>query len=274
MRELTHAVLAACLMMAGSLLAQALTPTIKLTQQLGEPRFITVVPAQLGPWGNVEDDLGAVLDPQTLQPDRKLNSEVLKRIYANSSGERVMVLLAYAPELGPTLHAYRPEACYPAQGWAVSSQRSDEMALQEGQLPLRRLETARDAQHREAVSYWTLIGSHASRGALHNQLLRMEYSSHNLEPDGLVMRISSPVNGDPATAFALHDDFLRALVTTLKPDARERLVGLPNPQASTGSWLTPAPEGPRVAASAQAASASASGAQQVPDTRSAQPTRP
>jgi EpsI family protein len=206
-----------------------------------------------------------------------LNSEVLKRIYANAEGERVRVLLAYAPELGTTLHAYRPQACYPAQGWVVSSQRSDMLDLPQGQLPLQRLETTRDAQHREAVSTWSLIGSHASRGLLHSQLLRFDYSSRNLEPDGLVMRISSPLNGDdPAGAFALHDDFLRAFVATLKPDARERLAGLPNPQASTARWQTPAAAAPSNPASSppSARAGAAAGTPVQPATAPPGPTRP
>ncbi|MFM2069172.1 MAG: EpsI family protein [Pseudomonadota bacterium] len=248
MRELTHAVLVACLMMTGSLLAQALTPTVKLAQQIGEPRFTVMVPAQLGEWSSLDTDLDAIVDPQTQQPGRKLNSVVLKRIYANPAGERVMLLLAYVPDLGPTLHAYRPEALYPAQGWAVRGQRDGTLELPQGRLALHHLEAARDSRQREAVSYLQLVGTRASHGVLHAQLIRFGYSSENLEPDGLILRLSSalPGSAEPdgdsdgsdgstdsagARARALHGRFLAALVGALKPEARERLSGL----ASTAS---------------------------------------
>jgi EpsI family protein len=229
MPELTHAVLAACLMMAGSLLSLALTPTVKLNQQLGEPRFVMAVPAQIGAWGAVEDAADTIVDPQTLEPKgRKLNTEVLKRSYSRPDGARVMMLLAYAPDLSLTLQAYRPDACFPAQGWAIQARRSDELALPQGSnLPLLRMVAERNRSERQAVSSWQLIGTHGIQGAWHAQLLRFHYSSRNLEPDGLVMRVSSPLAGDDsAAAYALHDDFIRSLFTQIKPDARVRLMGL------------------------------------------------
>jgi EpsI family protein len=241
MRELTHAVLAACLMMTGSLLSQALTPTLKMTQQIGEPRFAVMVPAQLGTWASVDADLSGIVDPQSRQPGRKFNTEVLKRVYARPQGDRVMLLAAYAPDLGPTLHAYRPPVLYAAQGWVVRGQRSDDLDLPAGRLPVHRLEAARDTRQREAVTYWQLVGTQASRGALHGQLIKFGYSSDNIDPDGLILRVSSPIDvksgtdsSPVASASALHDDFIRALLDQLKPEAHERLSGLavlptPNP---------------------------------------------
>ncbi|MEY4750065.1 MAG: hypothetical protein RIQ60_2279 [Pseudomonadota bacterium] len=275
MRELTHAVLAACLMMAGSLLAEALAPTVKLSQQLGEPRFLTVVPAQLGPWGAVEDGLAAIVDPQLDEPGRrKLNSEVLKRVYARPDGQRVMLLMAYSPEVGLTLRAYRPDAVYPAQGWAVHDRRSDDLALPQGVLPLQRMVAERNSHQREAVSTWQLIGNRAIQGAWHAQLMRIHFNSRNLEPDGQVLRVSSPLTGDSAQAYALHDDFIRHLVGQLKPDALERLTGLsapgaakaprwlPAPTAASGAPATPASNaaGPVAIASATSATSAASAA--------------
>ncbi|MFM2120104.1 MAG: EpsI family protein [Pseudomonadota bacterium] len=235
MRELTHAVIAACLMLAGALLGQALTPSVKLSQQIGEPNFLAMVPAQLGDWAARDEvDLGAILDPQSRQPNgRRLNSQVMKRIYRHADGRELMLLIAYAPSLGRVLHAYRPEALYPAQGMAVLRRWTDGLTTPEGPLVIHRMLAARDASHREAVSYWSLIGTDATANSWHSHWLHIDYASRNLAPDGLILRVSSPYQTSAEAALASQNNFLLAFASHVRPDIRSRLTGLPPVNAGT-----------------------------------------
>lgn len=206
--------------------AAALTPRRKLATLLARPLLDSAVPRRFGAW-QVDPAAGAALvNPRQQDVLRRIYQQALARTYLSSAGERVMLSLTYGEDQRSDMAVHYPEVCYPAQGFAVRSNRAGELSLPQGRLAVRRLETALGTQRPEPVTYWTTIGEYHSMGSVERRLIELRYGLHGLIPDGYLVRVSS-IGPDSAGEFARQDRFIRALLEALEPPSRLALTGQP-----------------------------------------------
>ena len=108
----------ACAIAATS--AQALKPRNKVTL-LGKVNLEDVTPRRFQNWS--EAHVGQVVQPESDDSLAKtLYNQRVARVYADqASNAFVMLLLAYGNTQSDLLQLHRPETCYPAFGFSLSS---------------------------------------------------------------------------------------------------------------------------------------------------------
>jgi len=223
-KALHVAALLACLMAAASVAGIAARPSRKTASTAPKVVLETVVPREFGAWRELPNPGALVVNPQTQQLLDKLYSQVLTRTYANASGYRVMLSLAYGDDQRGGLQAHKPEVCYPAQGFALHSNAEAQIATPFGSIEGRHLSTSLGPR-KEPVTYWFTMGDTVVRSKLQQRLLEVRFGLAGQVPDGLLFRVSS-IDDDPAHAFAQHQAFANDLLSAVSSRDRARLSGL------------------------------------------------
>jgi EpsI family protein len=222
-----RAALLAALMVGASALGAALIPTRRMADRRGPFSLAEAVPERFAGWVVDPRARGIVVNPQTEELLRRIYTETLERTYVRGPGERIMLSIAYgADQSDVSLQMHYPEVCYPAQGFQLEGRREDRLDLPYGRIPVRRLETAFSTVRHEPVTYWTVIGDELTMSGLDKRLAEIRHGLRGEIVDGMLVRVSS-INIDTASAFALQDQFIRDLLTSLTPAARRRLAALP-----------------------------------------------
>lgn len=199
------------------------------------------VPEAFGNWQ--PDPSPLAIDPVSAAAADKVYVQTLARSYVDSQGNRVMLSVAYGTEqIGDGVQAHRPEYCYKAQGFGISTVTDTTLETRDGSIPVRRLLATRD-QRVEPVSYWMTIGDEALLPGLSRKLVQLRHGLAGNAPDGLLIRVSS-IERDPAATYALHDRFVRDLLEAVPPAQRARLSGY----MAAGTALPPTPHVQDVAA--------------------------
>jgi EpsI family protein len=223
MSSIRIAFLIAALMIAASIGAVVARPSVKLSDE--KPILLeTMVPKQFGDWSEQPQFFAQVVNPQTQETLDKLYSQILGRTYANSSGYRIMISLAYGSDQRGSLQAHKPEACYPAQGFTLQKNEAGQLVTSFGDIPVRRLFTTM-ATRKEPVTYWFTVGDQAVMGRTQKKLVELRFGLTGRIPDGLLFRVSS-IDPDQAHANQLHDQFVNQLLQAVPPAERKRLSGL------------------------------------------------
>jgi EpsI family protein len=190
------------------------------------PRYVpeTIVPKDFGGWREVAQEGAQVVNPQTQELLNKLYSQILTRTYVNASGYRVMLSLAYGDDQRADLTAHKPEVCYPAQGFALLSNDSSNVATPFGDIAARRLNTRMGARH-EPVTYWFTVADTAIRNKVEQRMIEIRSGLTGQVPDGLLVRVSS-IDVSPQNAYKLQDQFVAGLLGSVPEADRRRLSGL------------------------------------------------
>jgi len=210
--------------MAGAAaLAHVGVPTKKIADQW-ETDLEKMFPTQFGDW-QVDRSMPVILPAPDVQAKLDaIYNQVLARTYVNRrSGERVMLSVAYGGDQSDGMSVHLPEVCYPAQGFAVSSRRSDVLSLAGRSVPAQRLITHLGQRH-EPVTYWLTLGETVAAGRTQRKIAQMRYGFRGLIPDGMLIRVSS-IDRDAARAFALQDAFLSALISGIPSEILSRIIG-------------------------------------------------
>ncbi len=138
--------------------AAARQPT-KNVDYLGKNKLDKVLPEKLGKWTFVSTS-GLVVPPED-QLARALYSQLLTRVYADETGEPIMLLVAQSATQTGILQIHRPEFCYTAGGYDLSPSAPHNVALQGATLPALSISATRDAQDRADRLLDTHRQSHA-----------------------------------------------------------------------------------------------------------------
>lgn len=218
------AIAIAALMFAASGGAIVARPSEQLANELPAIILENVVPREFGGWRELPQAGLQVVNPQTQELLDKIYSQVLARIYVRSDGYRIMLSIAYGSDQRGSLQVHKPEFCYPAQGFVLSENRAGVLTTSFGVIPVRRLLTALGPRH-EPVTYWFTIGESAIQSKLERRLANLRYGLIGRIPDGLLFRVSS-IDGDPAQAYRMQDEFVRQLLAAVPVEERKRLSGL------------------------------------------------
>jgi EpsI family protein len=184
----------------------------------------TIVPKEFGVWSHEPTAGLALIDPQAKQLLDKIYSQILSRVYKNTSGYRVMLSIAYGSDQRGALQAHKPEVCYPAQGFSMTSANDGSIQTPLGVLPVRQLRMALGAR-KEPITYWFTVGEQTVVTAFDRRLATLKSVMTGRIPDGLLFRVSS-IDSDSDSAFRKQGDFVVQLLSALPAQARVRLSGL------------------------------------------------
>ena len=181
------------------------------------PDLASAIPNRFGDWTvveNVHQIALAANDPGTKSQDQPYD-QVVMRTYRNPAGQHVMMALAYAGAQQQDVKIHRPEVCYPAQGFTVTSLQP--MALSDG--PGVRM-TTRGSGREELVLYWVRIDRTRTNSGLHARWIILTEGLKGRLIDGSLFRVSVALQSGQSreeaeqvlTTFV--EDFHRAVAST------------------------------------------------------------
>lgn len=211
------------LMFAGVALAVGMRPTKHMTDQIGMPDLEALFPKQFANW-RVDTQQAVILpspDVQALLD--KIYNQVLSRTYVNATGQRIMLSVAYGGDQSDGTSAHRPEVCYPAQGFAITSNQAAVLQVGEREFPVRRLMSSLGARQ-EPITYWVVVGGDVVTGGIQQKWAQMRHGLRGVIADGMLIRVSS-IEPDARQAFGIQARFVNELVSTLDPQSRWRVIG-------------------------------------------------
>ena len=201
--------------------AEALRPRRRV-RLIGSAKLDEITPRKFGPWSEVH--IGYVVQPRTEGTlSAELYSQMLGRVYVNSSGDYVMLALAYGDTQSDMLQLHRPETCYPAFGFSISQFARGNIDFHAADIPIRNL-VAEAPERLENISYWTRIGEYFPTTRTAQQEDKHRIALTGIVPDGILVRASS-LGDDASKGLALNRAFLRDLLLALAPEDLPVLVG-------------------------------------------------
>jgi EpsI family protein len=218
---------------AGSAAALALTPRRRVSLMRGQS-LADITPAAFGAWTG--RDVGDLVAPKVAGTlESRLYGESVQRIYSrDDGGSQIMVLLAHGDTQSNELQLHRPEVCYPAFGFQISSSQPDMLQLTpQATLPARRL-VAVAPDRRENIVYWTRLGEYLPLSEGEQRLDRVRTALQGVIADGLLARISL-VEDDAFGAFRVLGEFARALIGAIRPPDRQAFLGTSLARALNGT---------------------------------------
>jgi EpsI family protein len=212
----------ACVLSSG--VALALKPRRKISLLPAGAKLSDILPRQFGRWDSRDvTDLYAPETPDSLQA--RLYGETVARLYTDRrSGTQILMLMAHGDSQSNELQLHRPEVCYPAFGFSLTSSAPLELKIGNGvTLPARRL-LAQSSRETQAVLYWTRLGEYFPVSVTEQRLNRLTTAMHRYIPDGLLARFSMDET-DSSRAFAAIAEFIPALLAQIANDRRGVFVG-------------------------------------------------
>jgi EpsI family protein len=218
---LRRAILLSVSMLLASFASIALTP--KLAVKPPEFSLENIIPERFGDWQMDNQANQSVVNPQTQAFLQTLYSQTLSRVFVNPKGRRIMLSLAYGADQNHDNQIHKPEVCYPAQGFQIIRKYNVMIRAGNLELPAMRVETQSGGRY-EPVTYWIRMGDTLVRGAIEQNLARVRAGLNGKITDGMLFRISE-VNSETQNSYALQDQFIAELLTSLTPEARQLLIG-------------------------------------------------
>lgn len=209
-------------MLAASAGSFAVIPAAGKTA-LGPHALEAAVPLRLGGWNFVSTS-GFVLPPED-ENEARVYDQVLTRAYdLGDGGPAVMLLIAYGGGQTGLFEIHRPEACYPAQGYALTGRAKVPVPIGDGRAVTSTFWTATSDVRIEQMLYWTRIGEYfpESWAAEHVAVVRSNLMLSL--PDGVLVRMSV-LSNDPEASIARLELFARALVAGVRPAGRRVMLG-------------------------------------------------
>lgn len=204
-------------------LAFALTPRVKLADQGPNVSLESLIPKQFGEWKIDETIVPLLADPRQTALLDEIYSQTLARTYVNSSGQRVMLSIAYGGVQSKELQVHKPEVCYASQGFQVGGMTKSQFDTPEGKIPVMNL-VAKQGARNEPITYWIRMGDSITRGWFEQNLARLSYGLTGKVPDGLLVRVSS-ISNNEKEAYKVQQVFLMDMLQGLDKDGRAWLLG-------------------------------------------------
>lgn len=225
MKQFRKGILLLLMMVSAAALAIVLQPTVELAQR-DKINLAAMVPATFGDW-RIDPAVLPIAPPPDLQAViDKTYDQTLSRTYVDAEGRHIMLSIAYGGRQDQGMQTHRPEICYPAQGLQIVEPSVDgTLATPFGTLPVRQLVAG--ARNRvEPITYWLIVGDQPTGFGFAYRLTTLKYGLTGKIPDGMLIRVSS-LGADTAKQYQLHQAFIDAMLTSLSPEARQRLMGVP-----------------------------------------------
>jgi len=223
-------VLASIALLAAAVLAQVLAPRELMARTSTSLSLETVIPKQFGIWTLVPNISPVTpADPEGyVEADAnstRIYSQEVGRGYTDGHGNIVMLMVAYGPVQNFRLKAHRPEMCYTAAGFRVSSKTAAEVSYRTDGTPLKVAHVIAERESRfEPITYWMRVGNDITTGVIDRQLIRLKYGLRGIIPDGALMRVST-IGMPEQTSYTLQNQFIRDLLAAIAPQDRKFFTG-------------------------------------------------
>ena len=188
---------------------------------LGEHKLDDIIPKQLGAWSFLTAS-GLVTAPED-QLSRALYSQLLTRVYTAEGQPAIMFLVAQSASQTGVLQVHRPETCYPAGGYVLTSVIERDIRVGSRLLRTNQL-TATAGGESEHMVYWTRIGRHLPVSWAEQRWAVAEDNLLGSLPDAVLVRVSV-AHPNRELALQVIESFTAALLASLTPLARRVLVG-------------------------------------------------
>jgi EpsI family protein len=159
-----------------------------VNKRIATKTFDGWIPDHVGPW-SVESTSGVVLPPPDQLSDR-LYDNLVTRVYSGPGSNAVMMLIAYNFKQDGVLQLHRPEFCYPAGGYRLSSTVPVTLGLGQGREIPASAFTAVNDTNTEQVLYFTRLGDSLPRNWADQRISVLRANLHGEIPDGAMMRVS------------------------------------------------------------------------------------
>ena len=208
---------------AGLAGAEIMTPRKKVSL-LGSAKLTDISPMAFGDWrGRDVSDLIAPQEQNDLQS--RLYEQTIERIYTNvRSGAEIMMLLAHGETQSNDLQLHRPEVCYPAFGFTLSSNNAAKIPLVAGaELPVREI-VATEAGRQENILYWSRLGEFLPTSGNEQRQVRFANALRGFVADGLLARFST-LGASPIGAFSMLGGFVSEFLLAAPKGSRAAFVG-------------------------------------------------
>ena len=203
--------------------------TPRLSAISNEPKLEETVPRQFGDWRELTNPYPQV--SLATGPEAELNQpydQTVMRTYVNSQGQQIMLALAWGRHQRQEVKVHRPELCYVAQGFKVSSLTTATFRgiAGYGEIIKGKHMIVRASRDGEAVAYWIRIGTLYSENAIETRTHIFKEGLAGRIPDGILVRASQKIqlDTDAEKAFPLLEAFLAELVAATPENARLLMV--------------------------------------------------
>jgi EpsI family protein len=187
---------------------------------LGRAKLDDVIPTTIGRW-RFQTASGLVVPPED-QLSRALYSNLLTRVYEDGDNPPVMLLVAQSGSQTGILQIHRPETCYTASGFQISSVTPQPIQVGPITVPANAMD-ASAAGMTEHVLYWTRIGNTMPASWAQQRLVTAEQNLRGILPDAILVRVST-IRPDADGARAELESFVRALIGSVPPNRRPVLI--------------------------------------------------
>lgn len=232
-RTRRRALIVAGVMLASAGLAVGMRPTEHMSETSGTPDLEKLVPMSFGDW-TTNTGLPVILPSPDVQAALdKIYHQVLARTYINSTGERVMLSIAYGGDQSDATSAHRPEVCYPAQGFAISRNFKETLRVAGRDIQARRL-MSQKGNRQEPITYWIVVGDEVVTTGVGQKLAQMKFGVRNIIADGLIIRVST-IDPDMGRGHKIQTEFLTALGPALDDQFAPRVLGKCSDTAPDGA---------------------------------------
>jgi len=211
-------ILAGTALLAGSVLTQAMrsqpTPIAGKAADLKH-----AFPEHVAGWTK------AVLPDFILPPEDSLSrsiytTQVLEG-YRNPAGDSVYCLIAYGAIQDYTLQLHRPEVCYEASGFSISSTHAVALQILNHEVSATAMKAERETR-KETVLFWTRVGNAypLSQWGIRGEIAKGWFKRRL--PDGVLVRFSSTSMAGQAGLGDL-ERFAQSLMMAM-PEAAQTLI--------------------------------------------------
>ena len=209
--------------LGGALLGGAVSAWRPTTRPVGG--LAALIPEQIGGWRFA--GTGDVLVAEEGETARTPYDDLLTRVYRSGSAPPVTMLVAYGATQRGDVRIHRPEGCYPAAGFTLSDRELVLLPFPGMPAVPARIVHAASVLRTEHVLYWIRIGATFPTDGLEQRWAVIREHLAGRMPDGVLVRLSSPISERPRAREVFHA-FLAALLASSPPDARALLFGKPD----------------------------------------------
>ncbi len=180
-----------------------------------------VVPEDLGRWNR--SPISDTLIPTGETPEDSYDDVLTRHYSPQGGGAPVLLLVAYGNAQTGNAQLHRPEACYPAAGFALSDAR--ELPLKVPGAPeISAVTLTATAPGRiEQILYWSRIGTRFPTSSAAQRWAAFRQTLDGSAPDGALVRISTINAGDEALPTLR--SFASALLTHRGSRLQQLLTG-------------------------------------------------
>lgn len=201
------------------------TPHLMLAD-LQPVKLETMIPTQFGSWKMVPEGTDIISSPEQDEFIKSIYSQVLTRTYIDNAGNHIMLSIAYTRDQSDNsgTQSHKPEICYPAQGFNISSTKKTIINGAFGDINARQV-VAIQGERVEPIIYWTMIGNNVVNSAFLLKKSQIEYGFGGYIPDGLIFRIST-IGQDIQDEYKIQNKFVDDLLGSVSSSTRKRISGL------------------------------------------------